>query len=354
MANRALYGFMSLADVFGRRVSDVGADVVNRAIQATVDEHNRQLSAMMGLFAQPTTQYSARYKTATAARLQPSDELGRARPIRPSGYYDLAWPIQMGLASWGADFISEVKMTVEEANEATAALISADVRWMRDHMLAALFAAASWTFEDPDKGDLTVKGLANGDTDTYLILAGADAPTTDTHLLAQAAAIADGANPYPTIYDELMEHPENSGEVVAFIPTNLRATTMALTNFFELNDPNLTGGTNQRLAGSLGVSVPGSVIGYVDKVWVVEWRALPDSYIIATTTDGESSLRMRQDPEPELQGFRLVNRYNEHPFYRSEWMRRAGFGANNRVGSVAYRIGNANYAAPTNYSSPMA
>lgn len=355
MANQVLYGFESLKDVFGERVTTVGVDVVNQAIKQSVAEHNRQIEALMGLFVKPTTDYSLRFKTPTTARLQGKDEFGRPRPIKPAGYYDVAWPLQEAAISWGANYVSRVKMTVEEANEATMALISADVRWMRDHVLAALYTNASWTFADDEYGSLTIKGLANGDTDKYQILSGADAPTTDTHFLAQAAAIADAANPFDDIYDELMEHPENAGEVVCLIPTNLRSTVEALANFYEWVDPALIQGSGvTRLASTPGFAVPGEFIGRTDKCWIAEWRSLPDSYIVATTSAGEKPLAMRQHPEAELQGFNMVASRDDHPFYESVWERYAGFGGWNRVGAVVYRIGNASYAIPTNYTSPMA
>lgn len=355
MANQVLYGFTQLKDVFGQRVSTVGVDVVSRAIQASVAEHNRQIDAMLTLFAKRTTEFKVRYKTPAAARLQPIDENGRARPIKSAGYYDISFPLQMGATAWGANFVSRAKMTVQEANDQTATLIMADIRWVRDHILAALYTNASWSFVDEDKGTLTIKGLANSDTDTYLIQAGADAGATDTHYLAQAAAIADGTNPYPSIYSELAEHPENGGEVVALIPTDLKATTEALTNFVELPDANIQpGSATARLVGNLGVSLPGKLLGYVDKVWVAEWKALPSNYIVATMTDAEPPLAMREDVESSLRGFNMVAERNDHPFYESQWIRRAGFGAYNRVGALVYRVGDAAYAIPTNYSSPMA
>lgn len=355
MANQVLYGFHSLKDVFARRVTEVGVDVVSAAISASVAEHNRQIDALLAMFARRTTDFKERYKTANVARLQGADEFGRARPIKPSGFYDVAFPLQMGLGAWGQDYVAMQKMTVQEANEATSVLVSADVRWIRDHVLAALYANANWSFEDDAHGTLTIKGLANGDTDQYLIMQGSDAGTTDTHYLAQAAAIADGSNPFPTIHDELTEHPENGGEVVSLIPTNLRASVEALTNFYEPQDPNIALGSGaSRLIGTLGLAVPGELIGYTDKNWIVEWKALPDNYIVSTTTNGEPPLAMREDPEPELRGFFQAGTRSDHPFYESQWMRRAGFGARNRVGAVVYRIGNASYAIPTNYTSPMA
>ncbi len=356
MANQIAYGFTNLTDVFARRVTQVGVDIVTAAIEASVTEHNRQMDALLRLFARRTTKYKARYRTPATARLQPVDNAGRARPIRGGSKYDVAFPLQAGAAAWGQDYVTSVKMTVEEANDFTVALLSADMRWMRDHILAALYTNVSWTFNDEndDIGSLTVKGLANGDTDTFFIPTGADSMITDTHFLAQAAAIADGTNPFPTIYTELREHPENGGEVVALIPTNLRASTEALALFRPVQDPNVRPGANTAiLVGDLGIAVPGEIYGYCEKVWLAEWRSLPDNYIIAVTTNGEPPLGLREDEETELQGFKLVANRDDYPWYERQYLRRAGFGGWNRVGAVIQRIGNAGYGVPSNYSSPM-
>lgn len=355
MANQLLYGFTSLKDLAGRRVTDIGVNVVSDAITQSVEEHNRQMASMLSLFAERTTAYSEKFNSPTVARLQGLDENGRARPIRFAGQYGVAYPIQDGGAAWGMTYKAREKMTVQEANDATATLISADVRWMRDHILAALFTNVPWTFRADDTDDLTIQGLANNDSVKYMVQQGADQGTTDNHYLAQAAGIADATNPFPTIYSELTEHPENGGEVVAFIPTNLKSTTEALAEFHPIADPNLRPGANSDvLVGQLGVPLPGRLLGYTDsKVWVVEWKSLPDSYIIGMTTEGSRPLKMREEPEPSLQGFRLVAQRDDHPFYESQWLRTAGFGAFNRVGGLAYRVGDASYAIPTNYGSPM-
>lgn len=350
-----LYGFVNLKDVFSERVSSVGMDVVSSAIRATVQEHNRQMAAMMGLLVEPTTKYSRRFKTSASATLQPLDEDGRARPIKRKGYYDVAWPLQMSGAAWGQNYIAGAKMTVEEANNITDTLLSADFRWLRNHMLAALFANSSWTFSDDEHGDLTIKGPANGDTDTYAILNGADAPTTDDHFKAQSSSIDDDNDPFPAIETELLEHPENGGEVINFIPTALKSSVIALTDYLPIGDPNVARGiSSDRLIGGLSNPVPGKVLGYLeDGGWIVEWRSLPDEHIISITTGGDRPLAMREDPEAELRGFQEIAQRDDHPFYESQWMRRAGFGAWNRVGAVITRIGNASYAVPTGYSSPM-
>lgn len=356
MANQLLYGFTKLADLVNERVTTVGIDKVSTAIQETVAEHNRQMNTLLNLFCTRTTKFQMRYRTASVARLMGLDESGRSRPIRLAGHYDIAFPLQMAGLAWGNTSVAAAKMTVQEANDYTSTLITADLRWMRDHILAALFTNASWTFTDEEFGSLTVYGLANSDSTLYQIIAGADSGATDTHYLAQANAIDNSNDPFSGIYTELMEHPENGGEVIALIPTSNKAAVMGLSGFNAIADPNIqSGNASDRLIGSLGTPVPGKVFGYHDaKVWLVEWRSMPNDYIIAVPTQGERPLAMREDAEAELTGFRQVATFNEHPFYRSDWQRRAGFGAYNRVGAVVQRVGTGSYAIPTNYTSPMA
>ena len=239
MPNQVLWGFQNLKDVFAERIEDIGVGVVNTAIDETITEHNRALNSLMSLFVDGTQQYKLRYKTPGAASLQPLDENGRARPVKAVGYYDIAFPLQMGGIAWGQTYYASKKMRVEDANNTMATMVTADKRWMRDRILAALFTNVNYTFADPEHGNLTIKPLANGDTDTYLIQAGTDAGAIDTHYLAQAGAILDVSDPFPAIFSELTEHPENSGDVVVFVPTANKAATEALSGFFPISDPNL-------------------------------------------------------------------------------------------------------------------
>lgn len=350
------YGFINLQNVYDQRVEEVGIPQINAAIDATLAEHNRQLASLMNLFAEQTTEYKVRYKTPTAARLQPLDEHGRARPIRQAGYYDVAFPLHDAGIAWGQTYKATQKMTVREAADIVNTLLTADRRWMRDHILAALFANASWTFTDDEHGSLTVKGLANSDTDTYLIQAGADAGATDSHYLATASSIADASDPFDTIYEEITEHPENSGEVIVLTPTNLKSSIEGLAAFHPITDPNLNMGSQAvTVVGALNASLPGRLLGYHEaKVWIAEWKSLPDNYLVSITSGGPRALAMRQDMTPSLQGFNRVADRNDYPFFESQYLRIAGFGAWNRVGALVYRIGNGSYAVPTNYSSPMA
>lgn len=349
-----LLGLLNQLDLADQRVTTVGVDQVFDSIEQSVAEHNRQLDALMRLFAEPTTEFQLRYELAGVTRNQPLDENGRARPIKPAGYYTTAFPIIDSGNAWGANYKTSVKMTMREMRRIIATMLDGDSRWMRDHVLAALFfenSTTPWTFTDPLHGSLSIYGLANGDTVTYQILAGADQAATDDHVKGAGSITAAV---FTDIYNELKEHPENDGEVIALIPTASRATVEGLTGFYPKADPNIREGTGVTvLARELDVSVPGELFGYIDGVWLYEWRSMPTNYIIGTTVGGVPALRMREEPEAELRGFRRVADRNDHPWYESQYARYAGFGAYNRVGAIVYKTDNATYSIPSGYGSPM-
>ena len=354
MANSILYGFHNLQDVKNNLVDTVGVRVIDDAVTAAIVEHNRVLDAMMNLFVVRTTDYKVRFKTAVAARLQPLDENGRARPIKAYGQYDVSLPLQMAGSAWGVNYVASKKMTVGEAENATRTMLSADINWMRDHLLAALFASNPWDFDDDRYGTLTIKGLANNDSDKYQIMTGGNGQATANHYLAQAAVISDAANPFKTIYNRLTEHPENAGDVIVLVASNLTDSIENLANFKDPLDPDVAPGANtDRLVGTLNAQVPGTVIGKVDKCWIVEWKSFPDNYMLATTTEGDRPIAMREDVETVLRGFSKVAERNDHPFYENQYLRRAGFAGWNRVGALVYQIGSANYSIPTGFTSPM-
>lgn len=349
-----LLGLLNQADLYAQRVTTIGIQVVQRSIDESVAEHNRQLDALMNLFVTRRTDPQTRYLAAGATRLQPLDENGRARPIKPSGYATVGFPIHDAGIAWGRNYRTSVKMTVAEVARIVSMMQDADSRWMRDHLLAALFyenSTTPWTFTDPQFGAISIYGLANGDAQTYQLLSGADSAATDDHVKG-AAAVTEAV--FQDIHDELVEHPENGPEIIAFIPTASRATVEALTNFYPVADPNLSAGVAvTQFTAALGVAVPGELIGYIAGCKVVVWPGMPANYILGVAAGGEAPIALREEPEAELQGFRKVADRNDHPWYEQQYLRIAGFGAWNRVGAIVVRTDNATYAIPTGYSSPM-
>lgn len=352
MANSLLYGFYQLKDYANQLAIEVNRDLLISAVQMSAAEHNRTINTMLNLFAEPTVKYKERFQGAVNARLQPLDENGRALPIKGSTY-DVSYPIQMGGSAWGTNFVTQQKRTVQDLNNDTSNMYTADANWMADHILAGLFYNGSgWVNQDPEWGDLTVVGLANGDSTSYVI--NGSAPAADNHYLFQAAAIADATNPYPTIRTELIEHPENPDNIFHFTSSSLVATTKGLATFTGLSDPNvIAADTTRTITGDPNVGYPGTLYGRVDNGWAIEWPRIPAGYIISVAVGGTPPLAMRQDPQAVLQGFKSQGERNDFPYFESQWFRRAGFGGRNRIGAAVTLIGAGAYSIPTNFGSPM-
>lgn len=349
-----LLGLLNQADLFDNRVTTIGVERVSRDIDASVAEHNRVLNAMMALFVTTRTDPQTNYKLAGSTRNQPLDENGRARPIKFAGSYTVGFPLHFSGNAWGANYVTSIEMTLGEIADIMSTLLDGDSRWMRDHILAALFfenSTSPWVYTDPQYGALNIYGMANGDTTTYQIMSGADSAATDDHVKG-AAAVTEAV--FQDIHDELVEHPGNGTQVITFIPTASSATVQALTNFYPITDPNLRSGVAvTEFVGALGVVTPGKLIGYIAGCHVYEWPQMPSGYIIGTTVGGAPPLALRQKPIPSLQGFNKVAERADYPWWEAQYLRIAGFGAWNRVGAVIYKTDNVTYSVPTGYSSPM-
>jgi hypothetical protein len=312
------------------------------------------------LFLQPGITDPVRtFATGIVTRNQPLDEIARPLPIRGEARYSVGFPLQDSGQAIARTWREAQKMRVEQLNRLMAAIIDGDRSWVFDHILAALFNNADRTYTDEERGDLTVKPLANGDAQVYQVKSGEFAGATDNHLLFHNAVIADATNPFPTIYQELAEHPENGaigeGRVITFIPSDLKNAVQGLGTFYRPYNPDLTPGSAETiLSGQLGVEVPGTPLGMEESgTWVVEWPRLPAGYAVSIATAGEPPIGERVDELESLRGFIEMDSNENFPWYQRNWMRRNGFGAWNRVGAVITKINAGSYTVPTNYATVM-
>lgn len=362
MADNAIsYGFINLEDQFARRVQEVGVQRVFTALEESAAEHTRVINAMTAGFATRTTVAQEQYELPGAATLQPMDESGVPKPIVTGGSYQVAYPIQGGGIAYGFNRVTRAMATVQEVNSYMITTQNADADWLARHMIAALLDNTSWTFEDKvgpngsrGLGNITIQPLANGDTVTY-VKNGMTAPSTDNHYYAQAAAIADAANPFPTIMTELHEHPGQRGApVVAYISSSLVTSVTGLATFVEAPDPDITEGSgSDRLINSIQRGFGDEVLGKIKGgPWVVEWSKLPSGYGIAQAV-GHAPLKMREYPAPELQGLFPENFSPDGNHNEARMLRYAGFGVGNRVAAVVFQIGNATYQIPSGWETPL-
>lgn len=357
-ANSLAYGFVQYRHLGAERVTSVGMGKIYEAVRQSAAEHTRMVNELLSSLVARTTEFKQRIYAPGSGTLQRIGALGNPIPTRSTGYYDVAYPIYGGGTAFGVDRVSKELMTVDEANRETLACLGRDADWLKRHIIAALFDNSTATYSDPEHGALTLQPLAiTSDSVTYLRNGGTLA--TDEHYFAQASSIDDSNNPFDDIYTELTEHPGNGTTVVCYVPTNLKASIEALTNFIEVTDPDiLVGMASDRIQASAGAlaNIRGfgdEVLGKVNKCWIVEWKALPDSYFLAHAVDAGPVLAMREYPSAALQGFFTENHSPDGNLQETRMIRYAGFAVRNRVAAVCARIGNGTYATPSGYSTPL-
>lgn len=362
MANDVAWGFIQQEHLFAERITDRIIPTIQTAVLLSAQEHTREMNAMLSELVQRVTDYQLNYQLADGGELQPLDDDGNPRPTRPTGTYTCGFPIRGGGDAYGNNRVSRAKMTVADLNRITLNMMTKDARWMRRFMLSAIFTNVAYTFTDPEHGALTVQPLAiTSDSVTYVKVNGDAA--TDEHYYAQADAIDSTHDPFDDWYDELNEHPNNSGPYVAYIPTNIKNAVLGLPNFEPARQGQVNYGADITTAAAIvnsdatGQNSPLSGMGnnylgfHNAGVHVVEWSSLPSGYGVVVARGGDPVLGQREHPEPELQGFfpEPFNLDGNHIGIR--FIRYAGFGCMNRVGALAFRIGNGSYAIPSGYDA---
>jgi hypothetical protein len=361
MPNMQIWGFHRLADIADERVVD-NIEAVRDAVVEYLNRRQQDNQAVIESFAERTTQVQAKFKMPGQMRLQPSTELGRAIAQRyEEAEYTVAWPIQKAMLALGQTYEQRQKMTIGEFAGLMEAVGDADLQWLRDHVLAALFYSGSgWFHDDPDDpaGELTIVGLANNDSQQYFKAGASGYIATDNHYVAQAGDLVTASDPIPEDYEDLIEHPQNTGGVVVVGSALDRAKYTGLGQFYQAPDPNLSvgSGVTQFVGNEPGGQPLGEFIGYhMSGAYVYLWRGMPQNYYVMFTADGPKPLRQREHPETSLQGFGPEADREDFPYFETQYARRAGFGGWNRVGALVrqFNKADATYAIPANYNSPM-
>ncbi len=352
-------GFMALKDVFDQRVEEIGVEVLRTAITETTTQHQMMTTALVTAMVEITTDFKKVYRLPGGGTLQPLDEFGRPKKVDYSASYEVAVPIRHAGTAWGATEEALAHLTVEEAAEKTDDALRRDWNWQKRHILSAIFTDTTYVFSDPEAGNLTIRGLADGDSTVYL-KEGIEDPAMDNHYLAQAAAIDNSNNPFPTIYADLAEHASNrvseANPIVVYIPTNLKATIMALSTFVEVSPFFVTqANTSDRLEDDLTrfLAFGTEIIGVCDSCIIAEMKSMPSSYMIAHATGGGPVVYQREYVPASLKGLQTKEVVTDGTLTDFRWIRRAGYAVFNRIGAMAILIGASPYVEPTGYIQPL-
>lgn len=365
-SNQLSYGQDTLRQLGEERINQNNTQTVDTAINQIVMAQSASMMNAMSLFAEPTILHKERFLVHQQPTMQPMDDDGEPYPIRPTSWYDVAYPIDGGGVAFANNRISRAMETAADVNRYMNTMISADTHWMQHKLLSALLDNGTRTYSDEQYGSLTVQPLANDDGSKYAFTGGSLMSHDDVHHIAQAAAISAttaSAIPFSNIFTELKEHPNNAGNVICFVAENLEASVKAITvgnNGNGFVHANVNGiippNTDARISGNpSNANGIGTFLGYQDGCWVYSWSALPSNYIVATTDNQlEPVLKYREYDAPELKGlFREVNdKDGNHRTYK--FLRYGGFGVHDRTGAVVYFVsaGDTTYDVPSGYDRP--
>lgn len=353
--NAVTYGFHQLADVYDRLVTDVEPDRIDSAVYDSAEIYARDLDAVFDELIEDTTERDGAFELPTSGELQPGSENGT--PVPTQGYKEIVqgYPMWRGMDSFGFNREAYAKLTVRELDKLMLGVQNKDARWNFRRLFAAIFTNVSWTFKEPKRTDLTVRGLAvTGDGAIYMDQNGDMA--TANHYTSQSDPISDAANPYTAQESILRAHPANTGRIIQYIPPGLVDATKLLEGWhpFNPNDGLVDYGTDVDLASDIVAQYIGfgnEIVGVVSDSVIVLSRRLPAGYVVSEVLGVDKPLVRRQEPEAALQGLQVVPTTVDSNFRKVDFYRKAGFAVRNPIAMAVRQIEAGSYSIPAGYDA---
>lgn len=355
-----IFGILGRSPSDDTMINTVGQRLVFDATQEYVARINAEIEAALAVFVEEDTEdYKERYKLPGGGRMQRRNQQSGGGAVRAYGEWDVAYPLEDFDDQIAVDDVEFAYMTLQEYQRHLDTIQARYTNTVRHEMLLKLFKNTNTTFVDKRKGSLTVVPLANGDAVVYPPVLGSDTEATDNHYLNAgylATAISDSNNPYEMIREELVEHfGENAGgeSIAVFINPAETAETELLTSFDPVPDRFVRTGDNVDVPVNLP-RVPGIILGRVSGVWVVQWRWVPATYMLAVHLDAPAPLKRRVDPAATglPRGLAMVSdSTGDYPFREAHWRARFGMGVGNRLNGVVVEVSDDGaYTIPAAYA----
>ncbi len=348
-----IYGAIGVQD-YNATVDAVGQRLVFDTINQFAARQEAELDAAMRLFVQAETDlYSETYYLPGSGMLQAANNLTRPGAVKSIGKWSVGYPIEDGRDQIANDDIALAYMNGPQLDAHVSGVFTRYQNWRRFMMLRALLNKSNETVSDPIRGDITVKRLANGDSDVYPPVIGSSTEATENHYYGTnytTANISDTNNPVKTAAAELTEH-FGEGQKVMFINSAEADKISALTAFIERVPQYVTLGANGDTASANGLSVPGRFIGAANDVAIFVWDWIPATFQLTVDAAQPAPLKKRVDPIASLRGFQLVANNQEYPLNAAYYRAREGYGVANRLNGVASStVASTTYTNPTTYA----
>ena len=357
-------GVLNITDSQHAFISNVGQALVFDAVNQVLADYNEDVSKAVSIFIQSETdKFKFRHLLPASGKLPAMGREGAAPSMKRIGYNDVAIPLtQFGVELSGGR-VNLGYLTVEELDAQLTMVTMGDLNTLRWSILTALFENDNSTFDDPVHGDLTIKRLANGDTDTYPPVLGSETEATDNHYLVAGytvAAIADANNPVVTLRNEIAEHYGGIGsrgrEFVYLHGADQTAYLAAITGYVPCSDQYVTIGQDTADVRFFPSNVPGRIHGRLSGAWLCEWDGwIPDTYGMMILMTVPAPLYRRHDPAVTGlgRGMQLVATDVNHPMHRASFENRYGVAVVNRLPAAVMLVTeDAFYTPPSAYAWP--
>lgn len=353
MANNVPFGFIDLQEIQNRTLETVNPQVVIDAVNTSLQVHNQEVSMLLDAWVEPTTALQERVDQVATIRMQPVTEQGQAKPVASNNNYTVAYPLKRFEHAWGHTIESMAKMTIGQIQYQVSEALIADMNTIRENLLMAILDNVSWTYAD-EVTDLTIKPLANSDTDTYVVLGGA--LETADHYNDLNAVISDSNPIFPTIFNALRNYPANAvnsqNPVISFVPSGLTTAIQSLTALIPPMQSDVIYNATDVVNKSFDMALMfgDMYLGKYNNVHIIEWQALPATYTVSWASGAGRFLKMRE--RENLQG---LYQYTHSPdgnrtlnFYRRVY----GFGCFKRTAAYVLQTSSGgSYSVPTGYTA---
>jgi hypothetical protein len=353
-----IWGLLQVSDA-NTPVQTVGQQLTFEAINRFAARHNTNVGNIIRRFVDDTTtDIETYYETPGGGMMQETNRLSRPGAVKTYGRYNVGFPIRDARDQIAGDDITFAYLTLAQLQRQVTNIFIRHLNWVRFHILRALFNNANETFFDEFlQREITVRRLANTDGTIYAPNLNAETGTDDNHYLVSgylSSAISNTNNPFITLRDEITEH-SGDGNIVVFINPAQSAVVKALADFVGYTDPMIRLPTDSTvITGAAPDGLPGTVIGRVSSVWVVEWTTIPADYMVALDISQPPPLRKRIDIATNIQGrgqLALIARQQEFPLEESFWRDRHGYGVGNRLGTAIMQFkASGTYDIPAAYA----
>lgn len=354
-----IYGLVGLAETDYAYALTAGQDIIYRGTQMYLDMINAEVDRALAVFVETdTVDFAERYKLPGGGTMQRRGRAAQPASAKAAGSYDVGYPLEDFADALSIDDVTYAYMTPRDYQQHIDNIAVRYTNTVRTEILVALLLSVNRTFID-DKlptPTITVKPLANGDTDTYPPLIG-----TRTEITAHqhyngtnyaVSAISNSNNPVATAVTGLQEHtgtPLGGGEIAYFAKSDICAKIATLTGYVAYPDIDIRNGVNTAVPINLP-SVPGTIMGRFNGAWIVDWEWIPTNYAFAENLNQPAPLKRRIDPPQTGLSSRLsmVAERAEFPIESAIWRARFGLGVGNRLNGYAqFFTGSTSYTDPT-------